>query len=273
MSIQRQYSLPSCKLILEGQSSSEPSDSIKDQDLTDSAGFDRPLVSEISTVECYFSGYEKPLRGSRAFLESLASTVSTYVQEFLSSVPHGAYGDRHNLHRLVKLERVDQNLHRLMGQPQVADGAALASTPQQFDLTTVQLFDLVEAIDRLQADAQTLPDFKLNLAPVPKRYVMAQEPLAQRAAAPALGTVGLAIAALALFFVPAPPVQRPEPTSATSSQTSTSPSVSPSAASPPTPPGSGSATNSPSSSAALPLTSSTGTAAEATAAALLATSP
>ncbi|MBW4661109.1 MAG: DUF4335 domain-containing protein [Drouetiella hepatica Uher 2000/2452] len=240
MSIQRQYSLPSCKLILEGKSS-EGQDSFSqnldkqglDQEVR---SFDRPLISEVDTIECYFSGYEKPLRGGRVFLESLASTVSTYVQGFLSGIPHGAYVDRQHSHKLVELERIDQNLHRLMVQPQVADGAALTTAPQQFDLTTVQLFDLVEAIDRFHADEQTLPDFKLNLAPVPKRYVMAQEPIAKRAAAPALGTAGLAIAALALFFIPAPPVQRPEPASATSSQTAVSPSVSPSAASPPNPP-------------------------------------
>ena len=147
-------------------------------------------------------------------------------------------------------------------QPQVSDGAALTAPPQQFDLTTVQLFDLVEAIDRLHADGQTLPDFKLNIAPVPKRYVVAQEPLAKRAAAPALGTAGLAIAALALFFIPAPPVQRPEPTSATSSQTAVTPSASPTAASPPNPPASP--------NAALP---GAGTAEEETAALLLTTAP
>jgi len=276
MSIQRQYSLPSCKLILEGQGSAAQSGFQQDldkpdltQDLTHS--FDRPIVSEISTVECYLSGYEKPLKGSRVFLESLASTVSTYVQEFLSGVPHGAYGDRQNAHNLIQLERIDHNLHRLIVQPQIADGTAIAATPQQFDLTTVQLFDLVEAIDRLQADEQTLPDFKLNLSPVPKRYVMAQEPLAKRAAAPALGTAGLAIAALALFFVPAPPVQRPEPTSATHSQTSVSPAASPSAASPPNPPTNSPATASPNTS---PNNSpSIGTAAEEAAASLLVTSP
>ncbi|MBI4783564.1 MAG: DUF4335 domain-containing protein [Oscillatoriophycideae cyanobacterium NC_groundwater_1537_Pr4_S-0.65um_50_18] len=265
MSIQRQYSLPSCKLILEGQGNPTPN-STEDA----SGSFARPLVSEVSNVECYFSGYEKPLTGGRAFLESLASTVSIYAQEFLSGIPHGGYGDRPNAQKLVELERVDRNLHRLKVQPQV-DSTALSTTPQQFDLTTVQLFDLVEAIDRLNADAQTLPDFKLNLAPVPKRYVAAQEPIAKRAAAPALGTAGLAIAALALFFVPPPPVQRPEPAGASPQSTTVLPSTSPSGASP----GAGSPSpdaGSPSPEVAVPSPGA-GTADEQTAAALLTTLP
>ncbi|HEY9627197.1 MAG TPA: DUF4335 domain-containing protein [Coleofasciculaceae cyanobacterium] len=262
MSIQRQYSLPSCKLILEAQDNPAPTNSTEDA----SGSFARPLVSEISNVECYFSGYEKPLKGGRAFLESLASTVSVYAQEFLSGIPHGGYGDRSSAQKLVELERVDRNLHRLKVQPQT-DSTALATTPQQFDLTTVQLFDLVEAIDRFNADAQTLPDFKLNLAPVPKRYVAAQEPLAKRAAAPALGTAGLAIAALALFFVPPPPVQRPEPAGASPQNTTVLPSTSPSAASPPI-----SDAGSPSPEVTVPSPGA-GTADEQTAAALLTTLP
>jgi len=38
----------------------------------------------------------------------------------------------------------------------------------QLDLTTVQLFDLVEAVDQFFADSQTLPDLSLQLTPVSK---------------------------------------------------------------------------------------------------------
>lgn len=225
MNVQRQYSLPSCKLILEG--------------LADvSAGaMARPPVSTVSNVECYFSGYEKPLTGGRELLESLTVAVSDYAQAFLSGIPRPiAFRDRSNHRRLVELERVDQSLHRLIVQPQAADGAALIQ-PQQFDLSTVQLFDLVEAIDQFCADAQTLPDLALNLQSLPKRYAASQEPIGKRAAAPALGVSGLAIAALALFFVPAPPVERPQSTSSgAASEEEASPSPSPSAAAGSSPP-------------------------------------
>ena len=225
MAIQRQYSLPSCKLILEGLGDSTEA---------------RPLVSVVSNVECYFSGYETPLTGGREFLESLVSTVSDYAQGFLSGVMHPAsHRDRHNPNKLVQLDQVEKNLHRLMVQPQISDTVASAtasSQPQQFDLTTVQLFDLVEAIDQFYADAQTLPDLTLSLLPLPKRFVASQEPIGKRAVAPMLGVSGLAIAAAALFFIPAPQVQRPQTTSNSSSQTKSQ--VSPGVAASASPPGS-----------------------------------
>lgn len=218
MNVQRQYSLPNCKLVLEGPAEGSGA---------------RPLVSSVDKVECYFSGYEKPLAGGREFLESLVSGVSDYAQEYLSGIPHLTHRLRQTSHRLVELKRVDKNLHRLMVQPQINDGAALSITPQQLDLTTVQLFDLVEAIDQLYADGQTMPGLVSNLSPLPKRYVAAQKPIAKRAAAPALGISGLAISAVALFFVPAPEVQRPQ-TSSTSQSTQT---AEPTSASPPAPGG------------------------------------
>ena len=223
MAIQRQYSLPSCKLILEG--------------LGDGAEA-RPLVSVVSNVECYFSGHEQPLTGGREFLESLVTTVSDYAQSFLSGVMHPAAHRQTQAKaqaKLVQLERIEKNLHRLMVQPQISNSMAPSTLPQEFDLTTVQLFDLVEAIDQFYADAQTLPDLTLSLSPLSKRYVASQEPIAKRAVAPALGVSGLAIAAAAMFFIPAPQVQRPQTTSS-SSQTNSQ--VSPSAAAAASPPGS-----------------------------------
>ncbi|MBD3882605.1 DUF4335 domain-containing protein [Phormidium tenue FACHB-886] len=256
MAIQRQYSLPNCKLILEGIG-----------DTTEA----RPLVAAVSNVECYFSGHEKPLTGGREFLESLVAAVSDYAQEFLSGIIHpAAHRDRQNHPRLVQLERVDRNLHRLMVQP--SDGVA-SPAPQQLDLTTVQLFDLVEAIDQFYADAQTLPEMALSLSPLPKRYVTSQEPISKRAAAPALGVSGLAIAAAALFFVPAPQVQRSEATSGSTNQTESQ--TSPSATASASPPGSSPA-GSPTGTTASPTASPTdpaATADEQAAGAILNSSP
>lgn len=225
MTIQRQYSLPNCKLILEGLTTDNPVD----------GGAGRPLLSMLTRVECRITGLEKPLVGGRDFLEHLATAVSEYAQSYLSSVSH-----RHRRDRLqtVQLHRIDQNLHRLSIQPQALDGTQAASfpPPMELDLNTVQLFDLVEAIDQLHADAQTLPELALNVAPLPKRSVAPKEPVAQRLLPAALGVSGLAVAAAALFFLPIPEVRRPDP--ATSEATTESPIASPSpspeaAASPP----------------------------------------
>ncbi|GAB4384749.1 MAG: hypothetical protein Kow00121_48660 [Elainellaceae cyanobacterium] len=204
MTIQRQYSLPNCKLILEGLTNENPAESPTA----------RPLVSVVTNVECYLSGLEKPLVGGRDFLESLMKAVSDYAQDYLSGIPHAARRDRQDASRAVQFHRVEKNLHRLSIQPHVMDGVQAASfpPPTELDLTTVQLFDLVEAIDQLFADAQTVPELTLHLKALPKRAVAAQEPVTKRALPAAIGVSSLAAAALALFFLPIPEVRRPEPT-------------------------------------------------------------
>jgi cytoskeletal protein RodZ len=79
----------------------------------------------------------------------------------------------------------------------------------QIDLTTVQLFDLVEAVDQFFADSQTLPDLSLQLTPVPKHFAGSSQPLVKQAVPGAVGVSSLALAAIAFFFVPIPEVQRP----------------------------------------------------------------
>lgn len=224
MTIQRQYSLPNCKLVLEGLTSDNPLEP------TTTA---RPLVSMITNVECQLSGVGKPLAGGREFLESLVKAVSEYAQDYLSGIPHSVRRDRQDDAGLVQLHQVDKNLHRLSIQPQVAGGDQTHSMPApiEIDLTTVQLFDLVEAIDQFLADAQTLPELSLNLTPLPKRYILPKEPLTTRAVPAVLGVSSLAAAAVAFFFIPIPEVRRPEEP-ATSPTPQESPISSPGASSP-----------------------------------------
>lgn len=223
MTIQRSYSLPNCKLVVEGLS--EDSSSVSAV---------RPVLSRVLNAECHFLGQEQPLKGGRAFLESLSQSVSNYAQEFLSGVPH-AHRDGSGL---VQIHSVGPNLHRITVRPEAgtADGNA-AVAPLQMDLKTVQLFDLVEAIDQFYADAQTLPDLKLNLSPLPKRAVVKTEPMTRQVVPAATGLAGLAVAAIALFFVPIPERRPTETTTETSSPTSvtSTPATSPAPAAPPTP--------------------------------------
>jgi hypothetical protein len=201
MTIQRQYSLPNCKFVIEGLTNDSP---------TDGATV-RPPLSMLTYVECHLTGVEKPLTGGRSFLESLMKSVSEYAQDHLSGIPHAARRDRRDSD-FVQLYRIDKTLHRLSLQPPVTDDSKAGDfpPPTEIDLTTVQLFDLVEAIDQLYADAQTLPELSLNLKPLPKRYVISQEPITKRAVPAALGISSLAVAAAALFFLPTPEVRRPE---------------------------------------------------------------
>jgi len=197
MTIQRQYSLPNCTILLEGVG-----------DATVSQTEFRPLLSLLVSAECHLVGQDQPLSGGRDFFESFVTAVSLYAQEVLSGI-HGFIAGADT--RLVHLQRLDANHHRLTIRPENADpGSGIAAQlTREFDLTTVQLFDLVEAVDQFFADSQTLPDLALTLAPLSKRYVKRAEPMAKRAIPAAIGASSVALAAIACFSLPVPTVRQP----------------------------------------------------------------
>jgi Domain of unknown function (DUF4335) len=201
MTIRRQYSLPNCTLVLEGLSDGSAASQL---DI-------RPVLSILMSAECYVTGLGEPLSGGREFFESLVRAVSSYAQEFMSGVH---YPDRDGPSLgMVQLHRIDGNSHRLTVLPAGAGSATQidqkTELSAQVDLTTVQLFDLVEAIDQFFADTQTLPELSLQLTPISKRYIKSAEPLAQRSLPAVVGVSSLALAAMAFFLVPVPEVQRP----------------------------------------------------------------
>ncbi|MCC3410989.1 MAG: DUF4335 domain-containing protein [Microcoleus sp. PH2017_29_MFU_D_A] len=201
MTIRRQYSLPNCTLVLEGLSDGSAASQLEM----------RPVLSILMSAECYVTGLGEPLNGGREFFESLVRTVSSYAQEFMSGVH---YPDRYGPNLgMVQLHRIDGNSHRLTVLPAGSDSATQidqkTELSAQVDLTTVQLFDLVEAIDQFFADTQTLPELSLQLTPISKRYIKSAEPLAKRSLPAVVGVSSLALAAMAFFLVPVPEVQRP----------------------------------------------------------------
>lgn len=223
--IQRQYSLPNCTLILDGM-----------DDITQSNPMDlRPVMALLLNAECHMgNGYNnlgKPLVGGREFFESLVNAVSLYAQEFLSGVhlPPAAYPDKP---QLVKLKRISPNYHELSYQP-IQEGNPNAK-PETLQLNTVQLFDLVEAIDQFVADTQTLPFWSLNLSPVAKKFAP-RAAVGKQVVPAALGLSGLAIAAAAMFALPIPEVKQPETLRAGATTATPSSSANPAASAPPSP--------------------------------------
>ncbi|BAY27443.1 hypothetical protein NIES2100_72670 [Calothrix sp. NIES-2100] len=222
MNIQRKYSLPNCTLLLEGLS-----------DATRAAHFQelRPELSILVNAECYLSSYKQPLRGGREFFESLVRAVSAYAQEFLSNIPNPQAHNRDS--ELVELQKIDINRHRLIVH---SEGEAAgfdtnpnrAKEPIQIDLNTVQLFDLVEAVDQFFADSQTLPELSLELQPVTRRSSIASQAVVKQAVPASIGVSSLAVAALALSLIPSPQVRPPEPKPQEQSS-STTPTATPSA--------------------------------------------
>ncbi|MTJ48973.1 DUF4335 domain-containing protein [Dolichospermum sp. UHCC 0259] len=227
MNIQRKYSLPNCTLLLEGLS-----------DMTRTANFQelRPELSILVNAECHLSNYDQPINGGREFFESLVRAVSAYAQEFLSNIPN-PQGKKfeHQNSELVELQKIDSDRHRLIVHSEITANNQGENNnpgqPLQIVLNTVQLFDLVEAVDQFFADSQTLPELSLELHPVNRSYGGSSQTLLKQAIPATVGVSSLAVAAVAFSLIPAPQIRppqvKPEIQSSTSTPTPTA-SVSPS---------------------------------------------
>jgi hypothetical protein len=205
MTIRRQYSLPNCTLILDGLS-----------DGTNAVTHDsRPLMSSLFNAECHFVGCEQHLFGGRDFLTSLVTTVSNYAQEFLSGISHplrsssvNTLGSPNNLVSLVRGDR--ENVHQLAAilESDARQGTAIDAAPTQVNLSTVQLFDLVEAIDQFLADKRTLPDIMIPLQPISK--ALAQPIMTTQAVPVGLGLASLVVASLVGYALPNQQISAPK---------------------------------------------------------------
>ncbi|AFY84781.1 DUF4335 domain-containing protein [Oscillatoria acuminata] len=202
MSIQRQYSLPTCKLVLEG---------LTDENLSgDRQDGARPLMSILVSAECYLPPRKEPIAGGQEFFQSLVNVVSHYAQEFLSGIKRFSFHTipvepRDGGPTPVQLQKINPNLHRLIVQPQESYNSA----PIEIELSSVQLFDLVEAVDQFCADSQTLPQIHGNLRSLSRQEAKVHEPVTKRALPATVGLSSLAVAALAFFLMPIPEYQRP----------------------------------------------------------------
>lgn len=190
MTVKRQYTLPYCNLMLEG--------------IESVATDPYSPMTVLMNAECQFPGVtDTTLTGGREFLESLVAAVSAYGQQLLSGIPRPTTANA----PLVDVKPGEGSIHHLIvrqqpgGEP-MADADALA--PLDIQLTTVQFYDLMEAVDQLLADSQTLPDLKAKFQAVPRRLVKPAEPMAKRSAPAVVGAAALVAAGLALFFVPPP---------------------------------------------------------------------
>jgi hypothetical protein len=193
MQLQRRYNLPNCTLLLDGLA-----------DTTGEVGYSQRL-GVLMNLDCYLSGESEPLSGGIDFLMGLMNAVSHYAQQFLSGISHP---QTQMAPAPIQIHTLATDQHEL----QVYGGAEPTNSqvPQRrIVLNTVQLFDLVEALDQLLADPLTLPQLTLPLSPLSRHDAAARQPLVQRAAAPTIGLASLATAATLFFLAPVPDIQRP----------------------------------------------------------------
>jgi hypothetical protein len=214
MNIQRKYSLPNCTLLLEGLSDATRAAHLQEL---------RPELSILVNAECYISGYTKPISGGREFFESFVRVVSAYAQEFLSNIPHPQAHDSDS--ELVQLQKLTRDRHRLVVHSENVSQATGANShaATEIDLNTVQLFDLVEAIDQFFADSQTLPELSLKVQPITRRYGNLSQALVKQAVPAGIGVTSLAAAAVAFSILPVPEVRPPQQNSTQSTSNTTSP--------------------------------------------------
>ena len=192
MVVRRKYSLPGCTLIVEGLD--DPNGS------SGSNGSARSPLSVLVSAECHVVGKPDALSGGQEFLDELTAAISDYTQSFLGMGKVAVESPK----SWVTLTPLEGGLHRLnLRSPESG------TDPLQLDLTTLQLFDVVDVVDQLLSDRQTLPDRHLKLLPRNRRQAKNEEPVAQRAAPLALGLSSLVVAALALSPLPVPEVDPP----------------------------------------------------------------
>ncbi len=203
MPIQRQYSLPNCVLILEGLSNSPEA----------SAGGTRPELNILTRFECYFAREKQALIGGQELLQELLQATNQCVQSWISGMqplpPKGK-----EMKPQVQLQPIKEGGFDLMvpgvllAQGSTED-ANLEQPFAQFHISSVQLFDLMEAIDQLAADQQTLPNLQTDVRPRSRQEVRSGGSTLEQVAPIALGATSVAVAAAALFFMPVPKVPTP----------------------------------------------------------------
>ena len=196
MNLKRRYSLPNCTLSLDGLEGGGSS--------TDSMD-NRPVLSILTNMNCFFVGQPHRMIGGRDLLDNLVKSVNLYAQTCLSGLSHPQETTATNqANHQVKLEAIaDKHRHRLTWYPEGSDA------PQAIELSTIQLFDLIEAVDQLVADQKTLPELSITLKPVSRRYRQPDEPMIQRVIPATVGLLSLLIVGSIGFFLPIPEMERP----------------------------------------------------------------
>jgi len=185
MRAQRVYTLPNCTLGVMGL--------VNDQD----------VMHILTGFELHFFHDPRRIKGTREVLELLLKTVNVYSLAFQRGQEQIT-----PISDMVVLEAENADTHKLTVKSIDPDAQQTQAEPIQVVLNTVQLFDLMESLDRLCTDELTLPDLTLNLsAPVQFRR---EQSVGWGSALAGLGVV--LVAAVGLSFMPVPvPERTPAP--------------------------------------------------------------
>ncbi|HIK36411.1 MAG: DUF4335 domain-containing protein [Geminocystis sp.] len=198
--VERVYTSPNCILSLQGFAQEEKNNQTP-----------LPTMSVVSLVNLQIVGHPLTLQGGLVFLEHLLRATSAYCQQFLSGLPHPVeFADNH--HHISFSFIPERKRHLLTWQPEKDN----IEKQWQIELTTVQLFDLLDTLDQLIVDPYTLPQLRDEVKPLPRHYKRGEKNPVEQSAPAALGFVFFAAAAVVLFLMPHPstikdPNQEPRP--------------------------------------------------------------
>ena len=186
--LERQYLTPNCTLFLEGFSD-------VDHYSQDSSS----VMSVLTQAKCQIIGTPHILQGGLTFLENLTKAISSYTQGLLSGLVHPE--ELSQVSDYIKIEKIpEQNRHLLIWK---ADQNS--SEPElKIELSTVQLFDLLDVIDQFCQDKNTLPQIQDKLQPLPRRYRQAETSFVEQSTPATLGLISFSVATVLLFFIPYP---------------------------------------------------------------------
>jgi len=177
--MQRSYNLPSCSLSIEGISTSGD------------------VLSILTNFGCRFNHHPEQIVGGLDLLKALVKVVGAYAQALKSNTSVAIPDEQ------VMLEPDGKHLHIL--SVALGESASANSQKLQIKLNTIQLFDLMEGLDRLCCDPQTLPELKLVTHITDYR---SQSPMTAQAIPAIAGVFSVAIASAALYLIPVP---KPDP--------------------------------------------------------------
>ncbi|WP_460193900.1 DUF4335 domain-containing protein [Thermosynechococcus sp. FA-CM-4201] len=188
MLLQRQYSLPNCTLRIEG--------------LSGQAGAEQ--LDIVTLCEWEIIGQNQRVKGGKEFLVALLNSVPAAAQTWLSGVKLRRSPQYPIQVEIQAFNQVSLHIPRQLLQASPEENAESAAETLEVQLTWLQLADLVEALDQLCSDSQTLPTLIPTFHSLPRRAIAPAVPLRKQLMPLGIGAASLAVMAAIFFHLPVP---------------------------------------------------------------------
>ncbi len=193
MLLQRQYSLPNCTLRIEGLSSQVGAEQL----------------DIVTLCEWEIIGQNQRIKGGKEFLVALLNSVPAAAQTWLSGVKLRRSPQYPIQVEIEAFNQVSLHIPRKLLQASPEQNSESPTSDEAGEtvavhLTWLQLADLVEALDQLCSDGQTLPTLIPTFHSLPRRAIAPAVPLRKQLMPLGIGAASLAVMAAIFFHLPVP---------------------------------------------------------------------